>query len=831
MAHVSGDWNPLGEVFYRKLELYSMDRSWQEIAELKKFKVAAAPYGGPIALVRDESKMTHVRGGTRPTIYIYTSSGREISQFRWDSGKLLHMGWSSSEDLLCVQEDGTALVYDIFGSFKRNFSLGQEARDTKVVECKIFQGYVGTGLAILTGSYRFFVINNIDEGHSRKMVEVPGLDCPPSSWGIICRDRHTQILLAKEKQLFLVDYTDAHEQALETRSPVNAFIEMAVSFDNRLLALFADTGLLWIGSSDLQKVYCEFDTKSQVRPKQLAWCGTGAVVGYWENLLLVIGPHKDWIKFNMDSDAYLIPEVDGVRIVDTFTHELLQRVPVVVEEIFKIGSMAPGAMLFEASKEFQKESQRADEYIRMVKDQLPLAVDQAIEAAGCEYEPATQRMLLRAASFGKCFLTNMGPEKFVNMCKLLRVLNSVREYHVGMPLSYEQLKRLTLPVLIDRLILRRQWCLAMHISRFLKLPEADGESRILGHWACYKVLQKHIADEKIAQDIKSKLDTAPGIAYSEIAKKASECGRTQLAVRLLEYEPRAAEQVPLLMTMRDQKVALTKAIESGDTDLVYLVLLQMQETMPMGDFLMSLRNQPMAQSLFMQFCREQKPSLLSDLYYQNDDFQEMANCQVAESFKMTEFQHKADKLNGAHDNYTKARNEFAAKATEEQNRLLGYQRRLEEQYKVAFIGKSLHNTMHELVSKNMGKLAEQLRKEFKVPDKRFWWLKIDALANSGDWIELEKFAKSKKSPIGYEPFVEVCMNHHNKYEANKYIGRVAAENKVKMYIKMGSMEEAADLAFQQRSEEDLNQVMRHCLGNRALTAKIQSMKSQLAAKK
>ncbi len=81
------------------------------------------------------------------------------------------------------------------------------------------------------------------------------------------------------------------------------------------------------------------------------------------------------------------------------------------------------------------------------------------------------------------------------------------------------------------------------------------------------MLQKHIADERIAQDIKSKLDTTPGIAYSEIAKKASECGRTQLAVRLLENEPRAAEQVPLLMTMRDQRVALIKAIESGDTDL------------------------------------------------------------------------------------------------------------------------------------------------------------------------------------------------------------------------------------------------------------------------
>ena len=33
---------------HRKVELYAMDRSWQELADLKKFKVSAAPYGGPL---------------------------------------------------------------------------------------------------------------------------------------------------------------------------------------------------------------------------------------------------------------------------------------------------------------------------------------------------------------------------------------------------------------------------------------------------------------------------------------------------------------------------------------------------------------------------------------------------------------------------------------------------------------------------------------------------------------------------------------------------------------------------------------------------------------
>lgn len=48
------------------------------------------------------------------------------------------------------------------------------------------------------------------------------------------------------------------------------------------------------------------------------------------------------------------------------------------------------------------------------------------------------------------------------------------------------------------------------------------------------------------------------------------------------------------------------------------------------------------------------------------------------------------------------------------------------------------------------KLAEKLRLEYKVPDRRFWWLRLKALAELGEWGEMEKFSKVKKSPIGYE---------------------------------------------------------------------------------
>jgi hypothetical protein len=46
---------------------------------------------------------------------------------------------------------------------------------------------------------------------------------------------------------------------------------------------------------------------------------------------------------------------------------------------------------------------------------------------------------------------------------------------------------------------------------------------------------------------------------------------------------------------------------------------------------------------------------------------------------------------------------------------------------------------------------------------RFWWIKLKALAKHKDWDGLEAFGKSKKSPIGYEPFVvcfpQLCLDY------------------------------------------------------------------------
>ncbi|NXS39235.1 VPS16 protein, partial [Balaeniceps rex] len=469
-----------------------------------------------------------------------------------------------------------------------------EVLQNHVLEAKVFHTEYGTGVAILTGAHRFSLATNIDDLKLRRMPEVPGLQKPPSCWAVLSQDRVTIVLLAVGQDLYLLDNTSCSVVVSEPRR---------VSVGSRAV--------------------CSPPHSWQVLPSSPR-CPTGCSPAYstrWQ----VLPPPSHGQVCTAGTSGLILARGKGVRV---------EQAQEASQEIFKIASMAPGALLLEAQKEYEKESQKADEYLREIKDQklLPEAVSQCIEAAGYEHEPDTQKSLLRAASFGKCFIDKFPPESFVRMCQDLRVLNAIRDYQIGIPLTFTQYKRLTIEVLLDRLVLRRLYPLAIRICEYLRLSEIQGVSRILAHWACYKVQQKDKSDEEVAHAINQKLGDTPGISYSEIAARAYDCGRTELAIKLLEYEPRSGEQVPLLLKMKRSKLALSKAIESGDTDLVYTVVLHLKNELNRGTFFMTLQNQPVALSLYRQFCKHQERETLKDLYNQDDNHQELGNFHVHSSY-------------------------------------------------------------------------------------------------------------------------------------------------------------------------------------------------------
>lgn len=835
MAHLMADWNPLDrDIFYRKFELYSME--WPEHFDLSDYdKIATAAYGGPIAVVRDDRKLSKLPNpaikASKPIISIFSAAGKHLSSVRFTGDKIIYISWSNSEELLIVQDDGVVLVYDYFGQFKRNFSMGQEARETKILDCKVFNSSNGTGIAVITTLFRFFFHDNIENPRIRMVKNVPDMSSLPNCWTILS-DESTQAYLVYGSDLYIVGVFQEHPEKKYPRfnMAIKSITDIALSVNRKHLALFTDSGILWIGSADTERLYCEFDTKTPTAPKQVVWCGSNAVVVNWTNVLMLVGLNGKSINYYLDSSVHLSPEIDGVRLVGNYTHELLQKVPTVVTSTFMIGSMAPGSILLEASKEFQKKSHHADEYLRTIKDQLEDAITQCVQAAGYEYFPSTQKMLLRAAAFGKGFIPDLDPEPFVTICKMLRVLNAVRDHSLAIPITYSELEHLTMPVLVDRLVLRHHYCLAIKICQYLGIPDTEGASKILSHWAKYKIMQANIDEDRVAQEIADKVGFTTGVSYSDIAFYASENRKARLATKLLDYEPRASKQVPLLINLKEHKPAISKAIESGDTDLIYSVIMQLHREPSQENFLKTISKFPAAYMLYLKYCRTQNLKSLKDLYYQEDNFKAEGDVYIIESYQKKAVDERLADLQTALDYFRKSRNEFLITHTEEQIRLLRYQRDLKEKFKREFVGKSLHQTVALLLEGGNFKLADELRKTFKMPEKRYYWIKIQVYAELGDWPEIEKLGK--KSPIGYEALIDIYLKYKKSADSRKYLPKVQPFNKVKYYVKTGLLEEASLIAMEQKDEHGLSYVQSKCgMGNKNLADKIQAMKLQLSLKR
>lgn len=76
-------------------------------------------------------------------------------------------------------------------------------------------------------------------------------------------------------------------------------------------------------------------------------------------------------------------------------------------------------------------------------------------------------------------------------------------------------------------------------------------------------------------------------------------------------------------------------------------------------------------------------------------------------------------------------------------------------------GLSLVATIKQCICFNNHKAAASFKRTFGLSDARFYWIKIQALAESKSWEALDEFAGERsKSPIGWEPFLEVAKKHH-----------------------------------------------------------------------
>ncbi|KAJ7892873.1 vacuolar assembling/sorting protein VPS16 [Mycena olivaceomarginata] len=733
-----------GRTFYKRQQLYSIPG---KLPNLSDYIVAGCLYGGPIGLRRLCATHTKLIALGRSTpaitkaqIQIYSPAGEGLLLFSWDQGKIIRFGWTVDERLAILNEEGTYRLYDLQGDYQQ-YSLGNEAGEMGVIDARIHEN----GLVALTGSLSLLEVKGW-EGTRPLTLANPGLSQPPNSWAVIPPDlnisRHVEVLLSVDSTIFTVDNLECIDQRL-SQGP---FTHVSPSPNGKSLALLTFSGTLLVVSADFQRTLAEFKTGDVAAAEgavhQVEWCGIDAILVTWDNLAVVVGPFGDTLEYYYSGPTFAVTEPDGIRIIGPDVCDLIQKVPTSSASIFRPGSTSASAILYDAWESFsQRSPQGGREH-------------SCIEAAGQEWEPYWQRRLLNAAKFGRGFLDLHNPTDFINMGQTLKVLNAVRFYEIGIPLTPSTVSFPLVFVviyiyaspsrLITRLTARNMHLLALRVSTYLSIkPDADAELA---------------GDEDVCKLIVDKFEQLGGadVSYAEIAKRAWEVGRSGLATKLLDHEPRASDQVPLLLSMKEDRLALVKAVDSGDTDLVYHVLLHLHKRLPLGSFFRLIEDGGAqlapASKLLEVYAREQNREMLRDFFYSDDRRVESAVLSLDEAANIADPTSKITAVRAAQKFFSEDKDRgFESKMMDESARLLTLQQQLEKEAdgKIVFFGLSVNETIRTLVVNGMAKRADKLKSDFKVPDKRFWFVKM-------------------QSPIGYEPFVRHLVDAGYPKEAISY---------------------------------------------------------------
>ena len=568
---------------------------------------------------------------------------------------------------------------------------------------------------------------------------------------------------------------------------------------------------------------------------EITWCGNkDALLGFSveANQLLILTPNgSSTIVYGMFGFICAVPEIDCARIFTLTSQELVRKLPQSLVEIFSIGSMSPGATLKLASEEFQNRSHRADEYLRKIENDLKQAVEDCLASASIVIDPKYQKILMSAAQFGKAFCkVPVKSANFSQICKNLRVLNALRQHRIGIPLTMIQYETLSAGVVIDRCLQRRLFPLAAKLCDFLQMP--FGPPRVLAHWACFKVTQDG-EDLDIALAIKKRFkesSDSSNISYCDVAAKAADCGKSALAIQLLESETSVSKQVPLLIKLGQEATALSKALSSGDRDLAYSVILHLRKNFNSSDFHMLIRKYPLGRVLYESYCEAHDPESLQDWYVQEDDYHSQALHQIERAMAATRTETRQAILINVQDLFKKAKNEPLAALAEDHSKLLKTQTNLEEKTGKNFVGLTLHQTLEDLVMTEDLKSADKIRADFKLSDRRYAWIKLNTWARTHKWHEIKKYAKQKKIPVQMTQVVKLAREHGGQEAANEFLVSeeyLNNEDRFNLSSEFGMYFEAASAAFAGKNVEALTSLEALCAGRDDILKSIQGYKAKL----
>ena len=362
-------------------------------------------------------------------------------------------------------------------------------------------------------------------------------------------------------------------------------------------------------------------------------------------------------------------------------------------------------LLIDAYKFYSRGDARAHDALSIIikRDEMLAAVKGCLDQAIKEDEPSKQQLHIQSACFGKKFYPGVAVEEFQSTCRLIRVMNVLRAESIDPHTDIE--------AAIDLLISWKRFQLALWIVEYLGI---EGDGLVRAKWSEFLIEQRQLEDDQIADRIQKIMGPNPPVPYADIANKAVDVHRIQLAIKLIEKESHSLKQIPLLLSLKRYDLVLAQALSSCDSNLIFMSIFKLKESIPSEiPFLELLKKHRLAFRYYCNYLAATDVQKLIMISHKDNTDDELLYCLL---------DHRPE---SALTVARKSRRDVVPEQIEASIRLAKFQQSLSSigapprAKRQAWTGLSVSDTIINLIAIGQSARAKDAQKRFEISDKKY----------------------------------------------------------------------------------------------------------------
>lgn len=421
---------------------------------------------------------------------------------------------------------------------------------------------------------------------------------------------------------------------------------------------------------------------------------------------------------------------------------------------------------------------------------------------------------------------------------VLRVVNAVGRPSAGIPLTKPQFDALGLKSVAARLSRYGQHTLALRLASFGGISPYD----VLSEWAgAIMEANENESDEALTTWITERFNRMNNMSdghgsranrplpFVKAAEAAYVIGRPKCAEMLLGRETRPAPKVTMYLRMGREGPAIMAAVSSGDPELVLDALGTVLEKKSVRETARLLRSLPpalgnRATDLLASHLRQiGDMNALRWVYVENGRHREAALVDIHQINAIQDTHEYIAALEAAAVALARGHGrkacQFEIQALQHAANVAACAMEVEKWGRLE-VGTLRHASDGDLLARAIVDIGDKkkrrdvlarLRRDLRMPDRRFFWVCLDSMAEVGDFESIEALSYSagdaKVPPIGLMAFVDTCIKHGMEEEAMKYVTRITdPRDRARGLARCGHGREAADIVSRFRNQQLLDEV-------------------------